>query len=598
MGLFDPNIDKLKKAGNAAALIKALGNKNPSVREDAASALGELGGADSAKAIADAYGRAGIRRKSAIASLARIGVPDATDALTGILIETDWNQRKEIAKELKEIGLQGVPSGTFWFYICDSAAVQLKDEYKEAARRSVEAVLACLGSPDRHLRWDALIVLEELALPFDEKVARRIVRQLDEKKNDLYMVEQVVKVLGGFKSRSLAETFIKCLDPGFLASFAKLDDGSRDNTVDVFAEAVSAIGKICDEGMAKRLLPALERELTAYKDKHSSMEIIKARQVCIGRMLELLGRFVPAALIKPLVELEGFDNEKLEIAKRIGPESLPDGLVPALAKHVYAPFAKELLRKKGDIAAKELVRRFMADKDKGALKALEGMEFDAAIVAPLVEKLPYSDFDMIEAIAGSLAKAKVDDPTIKAYGAVLGKDWSALRALGQGAAGPIAVAVSKGGNSSALKGSAAELMGLLCDLDFEKAYSVFYDLPPGDFREGALSVMLQKAPSQEKKDKILESTITSMVGALKSEGAAEETRKKAAVTLKRLYAEGSLSDAMKQRIVECKGAVIYKERKSDTSGHNDDCLTSGPPDTWHTDEGEHHDYYVDVVFKL
>jgi hypothetical protein len=597
MGLFDPNIGKLRKSGDAGGLRKALGHKKPEIREAAASALGELGGDEAVAALAAALKASAIARKTAIAALSRIGSPEALARLAEILTRGDWNERKKIAKELKEIGLDEVPSGAFWHYVCDSASIQTNDAYREAARRSVGAVLSCLGSPDRNLRWDALGVLEELALPYDEKLAAAVVRQLDNKKNDLYIVEAALKVLGGFKSKSLEGAFFKCLDPDCLALFADTKDGSKDNSVEVFAAAVAAIGAIRDEGMARRLLPILEREIAGKKGAPSSKEAAKARQARVGVLLRLLGEVIPAELLKIVVELDGFDEEKLGIARRIGPESVPDALVPVLAKRLNKGFARELLRKKGAAAGKELVRVYLASKDKDALRALEGMELDAATVAPLADILPYSDFEVIEAIAGALSKAGAVHPTIADYAAVLRRDWGALRGRGAEALGPLTAVLSKGASSEALRGSAAEIFGLLCGLDYGKAYSSFYDLPPGEFKDEALPVMLASASSPAERDKVLGAAIASMAGALRSGGAKEETKKRAAQALKRLYAEGALSDAMKQEIVACKGAVVYRERESSESGHYDDCLTSGPPDTWHTDRGNHSDRYVDVRFE-
>jgi HEAT repeat protein len=597
MGIFDPNIVKLRKSGNAEGLIKALGHKKPEIREEAASALGELGGDEAVAALAAACKDSSIARKSAIEALSRIGSPEAVARLEGILTRSDRNARKKIAKELKEIGLGKIPSGEFWHYICDSAAIQTNDAYKEAARRSVGAALSCLGSPDRNLRWDALRVLEELALPYDEKSAAAVARQLDNKKNDLYIVEEALKVLGGFKSKSLEGILFTCLDPNYFALFAATNDGSKDNSAEAFAAAVAAIGAICDEGMARRLLPVLEREIAGKKGAPSSKEAAKARQARVGALLRLLGERIPAELLKTVIELEGFDEEKLEIARRIGPESVPDDLVPALAKRLNKGFARELLRKKGAVAGKELVRIYLASKDKDALRALEGMELDAGTVAPLAEILPYSDFGVIEAVAGALSKAQAVHPTIADYAAVLRRDWGALRERGALALGPMTVVLSKGASSEALRGSAAEIFGLLCGLDYGAAYSSFYDLPPGEFKDEALDAMLASSSSQAERDKVLGSAIASMAGALRSGSAKEETKKRAAQTLKRLYAEGALSDAMKREIVACKGAVVYRERKSSESGHYDDCLTSGPPDTWHTDRGNHSDSYVDVRFE-
>jgi len=85
MGLFGskPDIDRLKLTADFKGLVQALGNRDPTIRERAAEALGNLRDDRATDPLARALGdRDEIVRGRVIEALARLGGPVARKALT------------------------------------------------------------------------------------------------------------------------------------------------------------------------------------------------------------------------------------------------------------------------------------------------------------------------------------------------------------------------------------------------------------------------------------------------------------------------------------------------------------------------------------
>lgn len=96
MGLFGPNIDKLKENRDINGLIKILESKKPDVRKEAAEALSRVGSAEALPGLIVALRDPDARvRFYAVVGLAKIKQPAAEDVLKSAVSDSDWEVRKE-----------------------------------------------------------------------------------------------------------------------------------------------------------------------------------------------------------------------------------------------------------------------------------------------------------------------------------------------------------------------------------------------------------------------------------------------------------------------------------------------------------------------
>jgi HEAT repeat protein len=105
MGLFGPNVEKLKENRDVNGLIKLLESKKPDVRRDAADALVRIGGAEILPGLIQALRDADSRvRFYAVVGLAKIKQPAAEEALKMAVSDSDWEVRKEALSALIKSG--------------------------------------------------------------------------------------------------------------------------------------------------------------------------------------------------------------------------------------------------------------------------------------------------------------------------------------------------------------------------------------------------------------------------------------------------------------------------------------------------------------
>ena len=144
MSSLKPNIKALAKEGRVDEIITALEHENPSVREKAAKALGNLGDTMAVgpliKCLEDSYP---FTRQKAIDALGKLGDPKAVDPLIKCLEDTDPIVKD---KAIKALGKLGDPKAA------DSLMPLLQDGtfyVRDAAERTMRE----LGvSPDEHIR--------------------------------------------------------------------------------------------------------------------------------------------------------------------------------------------------------------------------------------------------------------------------------------------------------------------------------------------------------------------------------------------------------------------------------------------------------------
>ena len=105
MRLFRPNVEKMKRRRDVSALARALGDREESVREDAAGALGEIGDPRAVEALCVALrdDHAWVRKEAAWA-LRKIGDPRAVEPLCLALRDHEPSVNTAAAMALGEIG--------------------------------------------------------------------------------------------------------------------------------------------------------------------------------------------------------------------------------------------------------------------------------------------------------------------------------------------------------------------------------------------------------------------------------------------------------------------------------------------------------------
>jgi HEAT repeat protein len=156
MGLFGgPNIEKLKAKGDVSGLIKALGDKNPTVRQAAAAALRSIGGPEADEALA--------ARDEALAAHAVIA--RARD-LAGDKLE----QMKVVGKDIKELESKGyvralleVLSSTATDWAVRSWAAQALGRLQDP--RAVDPLLGATRDPNWGVVCSAAGALGEIGDP-------------------------------------------------------------------------------------------------------------------------------------------------------------------------------------------------------------------------------------------------------------------------------------------------------------------------------------------------------------------------------------------------------------------------------------------------
>lgn len=165
MPLFGPpDIGKLRVARDFEGLAKALRNSRAETRCEAALALGELGGEQSAAALLRALGdKDGDVRWCAVEALGAIGDSRAIGPLAELLDDGDVRVRRVAAEALRALGW--VPgthprAATYWVLIEDPAGAAA------LGKDAVAVLIALAHGQDITAHRPALLALEQIGDPW------------------------------------------------------------------------------------------------------------------------------------------------------------------------------------------------------------------------------------------------------------------------------------------------------------------------------------------------------------------------------------------------------------------------------------------------
>jgi HEAT repeat protein len=164
MGLFGPDVQKLKEKRDINGLMKALQNKKADTRREAAEALGHIGGPEVLPALMTALGDADARvRVYGVQGLARQKDPSIENALKPLVADPDWEVRKEtLAALIKAGGSAEAMLNAIRFNsaeLRELAAVRLGDVGGEQA---VNALMESLNDEEEVVRLRATNSLKKI----------------------------------------------------------------------------------------------------------------------------------------------------------------------------------------------------------------------------------------------------------------------------------------------------------------------------------------------------------------------------------------------------------------------------------------------------
>lgn len=275
MGLFGPpDVKKLKKNNNVKGLIKALSYQdNIEVREQAAEALGKIGGAAAIQPLAAALkDDRGVCRR-AIASLGNIDDPVAARHLVNLLVKNCARDRNEVIKAIFNLGNTAVEpliealcndseylriGAAMLGKIGDKRAVEplintmlrTKDQLarSEAAKalgflkdpEAVEPLISALRDDWRGVRCNAV---RALGIIGNKRAVEPLMERLQDA--DWHVRSSTAWVLGNF---------------GDITAVEPLCEALKDNHDDVRRNVAEALGKIGSDNAVIPLIEALEDE--------------------------------------------------------------------------------------------------------------------------------------------------------------------------------------------------------------------------------------------------------------------------------------------------------------------------------------------------
>ena len=164
MGLFGPDIHKLKEKRDINGLIKALQNKKADTRKEAAEALGQIGGPEVLPGLIAALADSDARvRVYGVQGLARMKDPAVENALKPLVSDPDWEVRKETLAALIKTGgnIDAMLSGIRFnsAELREVAAVRLGDVGGEQA---VEALIGALKDEEEVVRLRSINSLKKI----------------------------------------------------------------------------------------------------------------------------------------------------------------------------------------------------------------------------------------------------------------------------------------------------------------------------------------------------------------------------------------------------------------------------------------------------
>ena len=251
MGLFGaPDVAKLKAKGDVSGLIRLLADKDPSLRQQAVKALGDVGGSLAVGPILAALGDpVGAVQAEAATALAKTGDPRLVEPLIVALKGSD--AQTDMVAKLRQLG--DVPNAT------EAIAYLLSQE--DRARQAAAAALGKIGGPQAveplisalagDFAWTSVVAAAALGSIGDARAARPLGRALGTGQRELR--EQAAKAL------------VKIGAPAVPVLVAALKNSNEE----VRKAAVEALGQIGAWGSVEAITGALNdadsgvRELAA-----------------------------------------------------------------------------------------------------------------------------------------------------------------------------------------------------------------------------------------------------------------------------------------------------------------------------------------------
>ena len=231
MGLFPPNVERLKEKGDVSGLVKALGYKDEAVRREAAKALGEIGDAAAVEPLITALrDEDPWARSFAASALGLIGGPAAAEPLVAALRD---------AVEPLVAALRDSESGVREAATASLGLIGLKIRVTFGSAPVVPLILA-LRDEEWFVRYGAATALGSMR---DAATVQPLVTALQDEDHRVRM--RAALALGQIGDAAAVEPLI--------AALRDSDDGAR-------GAAAEALGKIGDAAAIEPLIAATKDE--------------------------------------------------------------------------------------------------------------------------------------------------------------------------------------------------------------------------------------------------------------------------------------------------------------------------------------------------
>jgi HEAT repeat protein len=401
MPLFGPpDVEKLQDKGNLAGLIKALSyQKDGSVREKAAKALGEIGDAQAVEPLITALKDSDKDvRRAAVEALGQSGDARAVDPLGAALQDSDTDVRRAAAAALGQSGDARA---------VDPLGAALKDNDTDVRRAAAEALG---GSGDARAVDPLIAALKDGAVDVQQAVAGALA-QIAEENTDKDLKYQAALSLAEIDDPRAVNLLV-----GFIASqrFSAMMHGRESSLEEGALEALVGMGSPAIDPLIQCLRPHL------VKTGHNKSKNTNHERNMVA--VEALVRIGDSRAVEPLAGyLSSYttEGERSQAAWALGEMNDPlarESLIAGMkdrAQSVRSEAAEALL-KLGLIPedVESRVRYHVARKDVQAC-----VEIGQPAADTLITMLGYeyrADFPIVAKALGKIGDPRVVKPLIAA----------------------------------------------------------------------------------------------------------------------------------------------------------------------------------------
>jgi HEAT repeat protein len=426
------------------SLIQALKDKNSSVRETAARALGKTGNPRSVELLISAIeGVVWFERETPTETLKAISDHQAVEPLIHALTDADSHVRGAAARALGEIGdpralqplirVMQTPEEEY-SHVCWEVVGALGEI---GGPQAVETLIRALGDPDwlvRELASEALAKIGESAaepliqaLEYEDEVCWMAIETLG-KIDDPRTVEPIIHALKDKDEqiRWAGWAAVEALDEiGVQHVVEPLIQALQDKEEQVRRTAVKALGKSSDSRAMATLIQALQ-------DKNEQVRWAAA---------EALGRTNDPCAVKPLIQALQDKDEQVQWAAtealgEIGAQHVMEPLIQALQdkNEQVRRAAAEALSEIGAQHAVEPLIQALQDKDeqvRWAVAEALGKTNDPRAVESLIQALQDKDEQVRQAAAEALGKIGAQHAVESLIRALQDKDEQVRRTVAE-----------------------------------------------------------------------------------------------------------------------------------------------------------------------